>query len=240
MRLFEIGKRFSRSVGERSAAGIVVTGAGGPRHWSAAVRGADLFDVSGIVERTCAGFGVEAAFDSAARAPGTPFVAGRAAVIRGRSRDGREAAIGHAGQLDPALATRRGFPAAGGALLAAELDLEALDGLASDRRALHAAPLPRHPAIVRDLAVVVDAALSARAVRDTIRAAAPQTLVGVREFDRYAGRNIPAGRVSLALHLTFRAPDRTLTDAEVTRTVDAIVERLAAEHGAVLRQEGSG
>ena len=240
VRLFEIGKRFSRGGGEMPAAGVVVTGAGAAPHWSAAVRAADLFDVTGIVARVCEGAGVTASFDSAVPAPGAPFVPGRTAIIRGRSRDGRGAEIGRAGQLDPALATARGFPAAGGALLAAELDLQALDELATDRRALHAAPLPRHPSIVRDLAVVVDAGLSARAVRDTIRAAAPRTLVGVREFDRYAGKNIPAGRVSLALHLTFRAPDRTLTDAEVARTVYDIVERLAAEHGAVLRQEGSG
>ena len=239
VRLFEIGKRFSRGGGEVSALGIVVTGAGGPPHWSSATREADLFDVTGIVERVCEALGVAAAFESAGTDGGAPFVAGRTAVVHGRSHDGRAAAIGRAGQIDPALATGRGFPAAGGALLAAELDLQALDGLATDRRALHAAPLPRHPSIVRDLAVVVDAALSARAVRDTIRAAAAQALVGVREFDRYAGKEIPDGRVSLAFHLTFRAPDRTLTDAEVTRTMAVIVARLTAEHGAALRKEGS-
>ena len=238
IRLFEIGKRFSRGGGEAAAAGIVVTGAGEPRHWSRATRAADLFDVSGIVERACEALGIEAAFESAAAVDGAPFVAGRAAVIHGRARDGREETIGRAGQIDPALATRRGFPAAGGALLAAELDLQALDRLATDRRALHAAPLPRHPAIIRDLAVVVDAALSARAVRGTIRAAAPRTLVDVREFDRYAGKEIPDGRVSLAFHLTFRAPDRTLTDVEVTRTMAAVIDSLAAEHGAVVRKDG--
>ena len=86
--------------------------------------------------------------------------------------------------------------------------------------------------------MVVDAALSARAVRDTIRSAAPETLVDVREFDRYAGKEIPDGRVSLAFHLTFRAPDRTLTDAEVTRTMAAVINSLAAEHGAAVRKEG--
>ena len=239
IRLFEIGKRFSRSGGEAAAAGIVVTGAGAPRHWSGATREADLFDVTGIVERVCEALGVAAAFESAGTDGGAPFVAGRTAVIHGRSHDGREAAIGRAGQIDPALATGRGFPAAGGALLAAELNLQALDRLAADRGPLHASPLPRHPSIVRDLAVVVDAALSARAVRDTIRAAAARTLVGVREFDRYAGKEIPDGRVSLAFHLTFRAPDRTLTDAEVTRTMADIVQRLTAEHGAALRKDGS-
>ena len=237
IRLFEIGKRFSRSGGEAAAAGIVVTGAGAPWHWSGATREADLFDVTGIVERVCEAFGVAAAFESAGA--GAPFVAGRTAVIHGRSHDGREETIGRAGRIDPALATGRGFPAAGGALLAAELNLQALDRLAAGRGPLHAAPLPRHPSIVRDLAVVVDAALSARAVRDTIRAAAARTLVGVREFDRYAGKEIPDGRVSLAFHLTFRAPDRTLTDAEVTRTMADIVQRLTAEHGAALRKDRS-
>jgi phenylalanyl-tRNA synthetase beta chain len=57
----------------------------------------------------------------------------------------------------------------------------------------------------------------------------------VREFDRYQGKGMPDGRVSLSLRLTFRAADRTLTDAEVQQAVDAIVEALAREHGAVLR-----
>ena len=78
IRLFEIGKRFSRGGGEAAAAGIVVTGAGEPRHWSRATRAADLFDVSGIVERACEALGVEAAFESAAAVDGAPFVPGRA------------------------------------------------------------------------------------------------------------------------------------------------------------------
>jgi phenylalanyl-tRNA synthetase beta chain len=57
----------------------------------------------------------------------------------------------------------------------------------------------------------------------------------VREFDRYQGRGVPDGRVSLSVRLTFRAADRTLTDAEVQQAVDAIVEALARDHGAALR-----
>ena len=53
----------------------------------------------------------------------------------------------------------------------------------------------------------------------------PATLVDVREFDRYQGKGIPDGKVSLALRLTFQAPDRTLTDAEVHAAMDAIVAR---------------
>jgi phenylalanyl-tRNA synthetase beta chain len=77
--------------------------------------------------------------------------------------------------------------------------------------------------------------LPAELVRASIRAAAPPTLVRLAEFDRYRGQGIPEGRVSLSFHLTFRSPDRTLTDVEVQQAVDAIVAALAREHGAMQR-----
>ena len=77
--------------------------------------------------------------------------------------------------------------------------------------------------------------MPAAAVRDTIHSAASGTLVSVREFDRYVGKGIPDGCVSLALRLTFRASDRTLTDVEVQTSVDTVVAALQARHGATLR-----
>jgi phenylalanyl-tRNA synthetase beta chain len=59
--------------------------------------------------------------------------------------------------------------------------------------------------------------------------------VAVREFDRYQGKGVPAGQVSLSIRLTFRHPDRTLTDAEVQQAVEAIVDALARAHDASLR-----
>jgi phenylalanyl-tRNA synthetase beta chain len=102
----------------------------------------------------------------------------------------------------------------------------------SDRRVR---PLPRHPSIVRDLSIVVDERLPAAKVRGTIRRNAPATLVDVREFDRYQGAGVPQGSVSLSLRLTFRHPERTLTDSEVQQAVEAIVSALTAEHGVRLR-----
>jgi phenylalanyl-tRNA synthetase beta chain len=96
-------------------------------------------------------------------------------------------------------------------------------------------PLPRHPSIARDISIVVDAALPAAAVRGTIRSAAPETLVSVREFDRYQGKGVPEGRVSLSLRLTFRSPERTLTDAEVEGAMTQILAALVAAHNAVQR-----
>ena len=65
--------------------------------------------------------------------------------------------------------------------------------------------------------------------------AAPAPMVSVRVFDRYAGKGVPNGRVSLSLRLTLQAAERTLTDAEVQQSVEMILAALVHEHGAVLR-----
>jgi len=72
-------------------------------------------------------------------------------------------------------------------------------------------------------------------VRQTIRQAAPPTLIRVREFDRYQGKGIPEGKVSLSLRLTFRSPDRTLTDAEVQKAMDDVLTALRGRYDAVQR-----
>ena len=60
-------------------------------------------------------------------------------------------------------------------------------------------------------------------------------MVSVRVFDRYEGKGVPNGRVSLSLRLTFQSADRTLTDGEVQASVDAVLAALVREHGAVQR-----
>jgi phenylalanyl-tRNA synthetase beta chain len=77
--------------------------------------------------------------------------------------------------------------------------------------------------------------LPAAAVRGTIRAAAPQLLESIAEFDRYQGAGVPDRHVSVSFHLTFRAPDRTLTDDEADAAMGAIVSALRQAHGAVQR-----
>ena len=239
VRLFTIGRRFTASAGETWAAAVAITGPAAPEHWSDGRRwpggapAADFFDAAGIADRVCEACGVEAAFAAAAR---RPLVEGRTAVAQAAAPgDAAPVPLGHVGRLDPEFAAARGLPSRRHAVYVAELDLGALARVGVDRRRMTATPLPRHPSVVRDLAVVVDAALPAATVRGTIRSAAPDTLLRVREFDRYAGTGIPDGRVSLALRLTFRSPERTLTDAEIDRAMGAIVARLEAAHGAKLR-----
>ena len=224
VQLFEIGTRFSPHGEVRAAAGIW-TGLATPYHWSGGRRDVDFFDVKGTVEQIGRLLGVVPAI-----APGAPpwLVAGRAAEVRVG-----ETVVGCVGQLTPALLELREVPAAD-AVYAFELDLDCVTALAPQETRM-AQPLPRHPAVVRDVSILVDDGLSAETVRGTMRAANISTLVDVREFDRYQGKGIPDGKVSLSFRLTFQAPDRTLTDAEVQQAMEAIVGRLVSQCGAVQR-----
>ncbi len=225
VRLFEAGACFSESKGERHRLGFALTGAGVTEHWSGGARPADFFDAVGVIERIGEALGVALTFTEAA----APYlVPGRAATIRAGST-----AIGVAGLLVSSESERRGLPG-GDEIYVAEIDLDALDRLARTRDT-QAAPLPRFPWIVRDISVVVDDGLRSEQVRATIQHAAPDTLVGLREFDRYKGQGIPEGRYSLSLRLTFRASDRTLTDEDVQGAMDLIVAALVREHRAVQR-----
>jgi phenylalanyl-tRNA synthetase beta chain len=91
------------------------------------------------------------------------------------------------------------------------------------------------PAVREDLAVVVADSVSAAAVIAVVRQAAGPGLVSVEPFDVYRGEQIGPGRVSLALHLEFRAADRTLTDAEVAAQRAQIEQALHDELGGTLR-----
>ncbi|PYQ94601.1 MAG: hypothetical protein DMF96_25300 [Acidobacteria bacterium] len=115
-----------------------------------------------------------------------------------------------------------------------------LDLLARARVAVSdaARPLPRQPFVVRDLSIVVPGALPAEIIRGTILAAGrslPAPLAAFSFFDRYQGKGVPDGAVSLSIRLTFQAADRTLTDAEVQRSVETILAALVREHNAVQR-----
>ena len=232
VRLFEIGRRFDTQLGETASLGIALTGTNDGEHWSSKRRGVDFFDIKGIVERACDAVGVIPVFEPLSTAV---LAEGRTATVLASKPGGDAVEIGRLGQLVPAVAAARGLPNTDEEVYVAELDLARLETVAVDRDQLVATAVPRHPSIVRDLALVIAGTLPAAAVRGTIQAVAPDTLVSVREFDRYEGQGVPAGHISLALRLTFRASDRTLTDIEVQEAVDEVVAALGQHHGATLR-----
>jgi phenylalanyl-tRNA synthetase beta chain len=136
----------------------------------------------------------------------------------------------------PPLADARGVPRQD-AVFVVELNLDMLSRARVDAGDA-VRPLPRHPFVVRDLSIVVSDALPAAIIRGTILAAGrdlPAPLVALGVFDRYQGKGVPDGSVSLSLRLTFQARDRTLIDAEVQQSFDAILAALVREHGAVQR-----
>jgi phenylalanyl-tRNA synthetase beta chain len=229
IRLFETGSRFDPASGEQRAAALVWSGAADGPHWSGPTRNVDFFDVKGVLEQLAATFAVDAHVTAADR----PFLAaGRSAELRADGSDGA-AVLGVLGQLAPAIAAARGMTP-GEEVYVAELDMAALFAAAASDD-LRAEPLPRHPSVVRDVSILVPEALPAAAVRGTIRSSAPSTLVSIVEFDRYAGAGVPEGRISLSLRLTFRAPERTLTDGDVQVAMDAILTTLRTVHGAEQR-----
>ncbi len=225
VRLFEIGARFSRTAGERRSLAFAWTGAAEAEHWSGGAREADFFDLAGVVDR----IGEALRLDVTAETHHEPWlVAGRsAAIVAAGTR------VGVMGQLAPAIAEAHGLPAQD-AVYVAEIDLDAAEA-AAPKEEPRVAPLPRYPSVTRDISILVDATLGADAVRRTIGETAPDTLVEIREFDRYQGKGVPEGKVSLSLHLTFRSSDRTLTDAEVQAAMQAIIARLKLAHGAEQR-----
>jgi phenylalanyl-tRNA synthetase beta chain len=223
IRLFETGTRFLPAGEVRAIAGVWA-GTAVPPHWSGGSRSVDFFDVKGVVEILCRTLEVEVSFG---RATAPYFVEGRASSVEVGS------VVGHVGQIAPSVLGARGFPR-DEELYAFELDLDAMAARQSGAD-LRAEPLPRFPSIVRDLSVLVDSVLPAATVRGTILSAAPDTLADVVEFDRYKGKGVPDGRVSLSFRLTFRSTDRTLTDAEVDEAMTQIVAALTSQHGAERR-----
>jgi phenylalanyl-tRNA synthetase beta chain len=77
--------------------------------------------------------------------------------------------------------------------------------------------------------------LLAADVRGTIQSVAPATLARFTEFDRYQGKGVGDGKVSLSYRLTFQAPDRTLTDTEADDAMATVLDALTRAHGAVRR-----
>ena len=229
---YEVGTTFAAS-GERPCVAWLMTG-DRVQHWSGEDRQADFYDSMGVADLVAevAGF----AYDVEAADDVPWFVPGRTARLMVRDVTPPMAA-GVVGQLQPRLAAMRGFdqpePIFGG-----ELDLTTWFAKGPGHlvgSAPRIEPIPKHPSVVRDLSLVVDERLPAAELRGTIRSNAPGTLVAVREFDRYQGKGVPKDQVSLSLRLTFRAPDRTLTDAEVQQALDTVVTALADRHSARLR-----
>ena len=122
----------------------------------------------------------------------------------------------------------------GQTVLAADLDLEALLPLIPDH--YRYTSLPAYPPVREDLALVVDASVPAAAVEAALRQSGGALLKEVTLFDVYEGSQLTPGKKSLAYHLTFQAPNRTLTDEDVSKQRGRLLKLLDQQLGAKLRE----
>ena len=184
----------------------------------------DFFALKGAVE----------ALLCAARTPDVRFTAdtetaafhpGRcAAVWSGDTR------LGTLGQIHPDVCAAYGLD---GVTYCAEIDVVLLHDLEGAEPVY--TPLPRFPAITRDIAVVCDASVPVGELTECIRKAEKNVLRGVKLFDVYTGVGIPEGKKSVAFSLTLRSDDGTLTDDHAEEAVRAVLDALRENFGAVIR-----
>ncbi len=131
--------------------------------------------------------------------------------------------IGYFGELHPKVVETYGLSQMVPTLVG-EFDLEVLRGSLPARQLYQ--PVPRFPAALRDVAVIVEESIPAERVAAEIRAAGGELLRDLGLFDLYRGDSIPPGTKSLAYALTYQAEDRTLTDKEVDKAHKKIEDRL--------------
>ena len=138
--------------------------------------------------------------------------------------------LGYMGQVHPLVAKNYGFD---GEVYCAEINFTKAFQLRLPEPTF--TPLPKYPAVSRDLALICDEEITVAQVEDVIVAAAGKLLRQVKLFDVYRGVGVPEGKKSLAFSLELRADDRTLTDADSEAVTAKVLSALAEKLNAVLR-----
>jgi len=224
--IFEIGKGYGRlpeGPHEWWRLAIALTGPAEPEAPNRPSREYDLDDAKGIIELLAAELGFEETTFDPART-GEPFHPGRTAIARAGQN-----LIGWVGELHPRLIEELDLRVP--RIVVVELAVAGLSG--GELAVVKARPVPRHPAVERDLSVVVAEDRPAGEVAALLRAAGGLLLAGVRLFDIYRGTPLASHEKSLAFRLTFQA-DRTLTEGEVEGALAAVTAALE-KAGARLR-----
>jgi phenylalanyl-tRNA synthetase beta chain len=224
-KLFEIGSVYQPVEGEKlpnepRRLAIILTG---PRHgeyWADGVGSPrpnlDFYDAKGVIEGLLADLHI----DGVSYAKSTvPYLhPGKSAEVRLNGK-----AVGHFGQMHPKVAEAYEL-GSNRMVLVAELNLDAVLGAVPARYSY--SPVPRFPAALRDVAVIVDEPVTGEQILAEVRAAGGDLLYDVRLFDLYRGDSIAAGKKSLAYALTYLSNERTLTDKEVDKAHKKIEDRL--------------
>ncbi len=228
--LFELGPQYRDDTpdGQDLVAAGLRAGRTGPRHWAAAPRAVDLFDVKADAIGALRAAGAPVAnLQVTADAPGW-YHPGRSGTLRlGKN------VLAWFGEVHPRILRALDAKAP---MVAFELFLDrvplsrAKDG--KKRPLLRPSP---YPAVARDFAFVVAADVPAEKLVRAAQGADKALVRGVSVFDLYAGKGIGEGMKSLALSVTLQSPDRTLTDSDIEAAAEKIVANVAKQTGGTLR-----
>ena len=230
--IFEVGPVFIEDEEailptEQSHLAIVLTGKTAPAGWQGQTApAADFFDLKGVLETLFRALHVDVQYEAATHPTYRP---GRTAkLLIGKQQ------LGVMGELHPLVVEQydlridRDQP-----VLAANLDLSLLQ--ANIPTLFDFNPISPFPAVHEDLAIVVNADVTAVSVESVIRRAGGYLLQDVQLFDVYEGEQVGKGKKSLAYHLTFQAPDKTLTDKVVTKQRKKIIGAIKHQLNANIR-----
>ena len=228
VRLFELANVFQRVdtnglPDEPRQVVVVLTQAERSSLWDPQEPPPLFFEVKGIAERLLCDLGRSARFELSSTEPylhpgaSGQFLAGKVT-------------LGHVGELHPEVATAYeiGVPCA-----VLQLDLSELLRQAVQPR--HFSEVSPYPLARRDISALLPRDQAVGEVLAAIRKTGGKPLVSVVVFDRYLGANVPEDKVSVAFRLVFQRPDRTLTDAEVAKMTDRVVQMLTHRFGAQQR-----
>ncbi len=227
VRLFELAKIFLSQKGEplpqeKAVLAGVMTGSREEPFWEGKRQSLDFFDLKGVVETLLDGLGVsEVHFQ---REPLPSFLLYGARVFS------RESELGFLGELTPPLVEKLEVP---GAVFVFNLWFAEVAKVCEPFRGY--TPLPRYPAVYRDVALVLPTETPVSQVMAALRRFGQPWLEEARLFDLYRGAPVPVGKRSLAFRLSYRDPERTLTDDMVNRHHEQLIAALAREMGAELR-----
>jgi phenylalanyl-tRNA synthetase beta chain len=228
--LFEIGRVFIHANGEpkeERRVALALTGQRRLAFWTGEERDAkfDALDLKGLVEDLLEHFGLRGVQFGKRPEPTALFLESAGISLGGKLP------LGELGQLLPALANQYDLR---DAVFLAELRLDQL--LARRNATKTFKSLPQFPASRRDVAMLVPEAITHEAVLSAVKQAKPANLESVELFDVFRGRNVPAGQKSLAYAFTYRAPEKTLTDAEVNAAHDKLIADFKSKLQAVVRE----
>jgi phenylalanyl-tRNA synthetase beta chain len=228
IRLFEVTQVFlSGGEGEDPqeplSAAAVLAGETDPHLWGHSTPPPVFFEARGAAERLLSALGYVASLRRG-KSPPHLHPGAHAEILLGKR------SIGQVGELHPSVAAAFEIDVPCAII---ELNLSAV--LAEKKRENQFREVSREPAVQRDAAYLVGTDQEAGSVLAAIRKAGGSDLISVDIFDRYEGKGVPEGRVSLAFRVVFQRADRTLTDAEVSKSMDRIHRTMSDRFGAELR-----